>query len=127
MRMIPCVNTNIFKPLRDITLNKDVVCLINCNKNGIDIIKTFEGELRNKIAYIPFVSPGYGLSYLISKEQSASREKSMSEPQIFFLENHFFEGFDGFMTILSKNTFFSKSLPPDDLGSKKFSQKNYYI
>jgi ribulose-5-phosphate 4-epimerase/fuculose-1-phosphate aldolase len=62
--------------------------LINCNKNGIDIIKTFEGELRNKIAYIPFVSPGYGLSYLISKEQSASREKSTSEPQIFFLENH---------------------------------------
>ena len=33
MRMIPFVDTNKFKGLRDITLKKDVVCLINCNKN----------------------------------------------------------------------------------------------
>lgn len=33
MRMIPYVETNTFKGLREITAKKDVVCLINCNKN----------------------------------------------------------------------------------------------
>lgn len=33
MRMIPYVETNTFKGLREMTAKKDVVCLINCNKN----------------------------------------------------------------------------------------------
>ena len=44
MRMIPYVNTEKFKSLRGSTVQKDVVCLINCNKNK-------GGELLKEIAY----------------------------------------------------------------------------
>ena len=44
MRMIPYVDTKRFTPLRTLTTQKDVVCLINCNKNK-------GGEIFRKIAY----------------------------------------------------------------------------
>lgn len=41
MRMIPYVETNTFKGLREISATKNVVCLINCNKNkGSDMFNT---------------------------------------------------------------------------------------
>jgi glycosyltransferase involved in cell wall biosynthesis len=69
MRMIPCVNTNIFKPLRDITLNKDVVCLINCNKNkGSEIFNS----LAIKMPDIQFlgVKGAYGEQDIIKNPPS---------------------------------------------------------
>jgi glycosyltransferase involved in cell wall biosynthesis len=44
MRMIPYVNTSKFKKLRELTIQNDVVCLINCNKNK-------GGELLVTLAY----------------------------------------------------------------------------
>ena len=40
MRMIPYVDTRKFKDIRQTTINNDIVCLINCNKNkGGDLLK----------------------------------------------------------------------------------------
>jgi hypothetical protein len=44
MRMIPYVDTRMFKPLRSYTVQNNVVCLINCNKNK-------GGELFRDLAY----------------------------------------------------------------------------
>ncbi len=44
MRMIPYVETSKFKPIRELTIQKDVVCLINCNMNK-------GGQLFKDLAY----------------------------------------------------------------------------
>lgn len=52
MRMIPFVNTDEFKPLRSLTVQNNVVCLINCNFNkGGHILK----EIANKMTNVQFI------------------------------------------------------------------------
>jgi glycosyltransferase involved in cell wall biosynthesis len=48
MRMIPYVDINKFKVLREYTVQNSVVCLINCSKNkGGELLKTLAYNMRN--------------------------------------------------------------------------------
>jgi glycosyltransferase involved in cell wall biosynthesis len=59
MRMIPYVNTDEFKPLRSLTVQNNVVCLINCNKNkGGDILR----EIASKMTNVQFIGVRGGYS-----------------------------------------------------------------
>lgn len=64
MRMIPFVATEKFKPLRDITIKKDVVCLINCNKNKGSVVFN---DLALKMPDVQFlgIKGAYGSQDLI--------------------------------------------------------------
>ncbi|WP_317898637.1 class II aldolase/adducin family protein [Aurantibacillus circumpalustris] len=62
--------------------------LINCNTNSSELIQKISERLKQPIAYIPFVSPGFGLSYLITKELKNAEEHRTNKPVLFFLENH---------------------------------------
>lgn len=66
MRMIPYVDTDRFKGLRDKTIQNNVVCLINCNKNkGGELFK----ELAVKMPNVQFLGVKGGYSnQLIDKE-----------------------------------------------------------
>jgi rhamnose utilization protein RhaD (predicted bifunctional aldolase and dehydrogenase) len=59
---------------------------VNCRKDRKDIImhlsKTFN------IAEIPFVSPGFGLSYLVTDALKQADKNGKNRPDIFFLHNH---------------------------------------
>jgi len=59
---------------------------VNCRKDRSDIImqlsKTFS------IAEIPFVSPGFGLSYLVTDALKQADKNGKKRPDIFLLHNH---------------------------------------
>ena len=59
MRMIPYVETNKFKTLRQTTITNDIVCLINCNRNkGGDMLK----RLAEKMPDVQFMGVKGGYS-----------------------------------------------------------------
>jgi glycosyltransferase involved in cell wall biosynthesis len=59
MRMIPYVDMSQFKLLRSVTVQNNVVCLINCNKNkGGDILV----EIANKMTNVQFIGVKGGYS-----------------------------------------------------------------
>lgn len=59
MRMIPYVDTNKFKSIREKTIQNNVVCLINCNKNkGGELFK----ELAHKMPNVQFLGVRGGYS-----------------------------------------------------------------
>jgi ribulose-5-phosphate 4-epimerase/fuculose-1-phosphate aldolase len=62
--------------------------LVNCTSNPFELLKRIQIKTGLNIAYIPFVSPGFGLSYFITQELKNSNELSTKRPQVFFLENH---------------------------------------
>jgi glycosyltransferase involved in cell wall biosynthesis len=62
MRMIPYVNTDKFKRLREITIQNDVVCLINCNLNkGGDLLI----RLAKKMPDTQFIGVKGGYSHQV--------------------------------------------------------------
>jgi len=63
MRMIPYVDTAQFKPLRTLTIQNDVVCLINCDKNKGGQLFT---NLANKMSDVQFlgIKGGYGIQVI---------------------------------------------------------------
>ena len=69
MRMIPYVETNKFKGIRQSSINNDIVCLINCNKNkGGDMLK----NLAKKMPDVQFmgVKGGYSSQVLDSDSKN---------------------------------------------------------
>jgi len=62
--------------------------LINCTVNPFELLKKIQFKTDLDISYIPFVSPGFGLSYLITQELKKADELQRKRPQVFFLENH---------------------------------------
>lgn len=62
--------------------------LLNCNTDSIKLLKLLQEKTSLNIAYIPFVSPGFGLSYLITQELKKADDLNLPRPQVFFLENH---------------------------------------
>lgn len=69
MRMIPYVETDKLKGLRQMTINNDVVCLINCNENkGGDMLK----KLAEKMPNVQFmgVKGGYSSQVIDSKSKN---------------------------------------------------------
>jgi len=69
MRMIPYVDTNRFKSLRSQTIQNDIVCLINCNKNkGGELFK----ELALQMPDIQFLGVKGGYSDQMVDEDGPS-------------------------------------------------------
>ena len=69
MRMIPYVDTNKLKGLRQTTINNDIVCLINCNENkGGNMLK----RLAEKMPDVQFmgVKGGYSSQVVVSNLQN---------------------------------------------------------
>lgn len=62
--------------------------LLNCNTDGITLFKRLKETMEFPLAYIPFVSPGFGLSYLIAREVLCAKKEGREIPAVFFLENH---------------------------------------
>ena len=62
--------------------------LINCTSNPFELLQKIQINTDLNIAYIPFVSPGFGLSYFITQELKKADELRTKRPQVFFLENH---------------------------------------
>ena len=58
--------------------------LLNCNKNKDVYFEKLKEALPFHFYRIPYVSPGFGLSYLITRALKTSEIK----PSVFFLENH---------------------------------------
>ncbi|MDP2385500.1 MAG: class II aldolase/adducin family protein [Bacteroidota bacterium] len=62
--------------------------LVNCNELGTELRNKVQEKLAVPIVHIPFVSPGFGLSYLITQELIYAEKNNSPKPKIFFLENH---------------------------------------
>lgn len=62
--------------------------LINCITAPFDLLTSLQNKTGLNFAYIPFVSPGFGLSYLITQKLKKADESGTTRPQVFFLENH---------------------------------------
>jgi len=62
--------------------------LINCNKNRTQFITLLKEILKVEMAEIPFVSPGFGLSYLVTSALKNAESEGRQKPQLFFLANH---------------------------------------
>ena len=62
--------------------------LLNCSLNKTDLLDKIVAETGLKIALIPFVSPGFGLSYLITQSLKNAEVKQQDRPEIFLLANH---------------------------------------
>jgi len=62
--------------------------LINCNQDSVSLFQTLKSKLPFELAYIPFVSPGFGLSYLITQELNYAKENHQKLSDVFFLQNH---------------------------------------
>jgi ribulose-5-phosphate 4-epimerase/fuculose-1-phosphate aldolase len=58
--------------------------LLNCNKNKAIYFERLKDVLPFHLCRIPYVSPGFGLSYLITQALKTSEPR----PSVFFLENH---------------------------------------
>ncbi|MGE0566599.1 MAG: class II aldolase/adducin family protein [Bacteroidia bacterium] len=58
--------------------------LINCNQKASEYFVRLKDKLSFPFVSIPYVSPGFGLSYLIAK----SLQEEKSKPSAFFLQNH---------------------------------------
>lgn len=75
MRMIPYVDSDEFKPLRSITIQNNVVCLINCNKNkGGDILRDIAAKMTN----VQFIGVKGGYSDQVYGENT---------PNLTYMEN----------------------------------------
>lgn len=62
--------------------------LINCAANSEELTEELKTSSRLNIASIPFVSPGFGLSYLVSTALKLAKEQGKPAPEIFLLANH---------------------------------------
>jgi len=83
MRMIPYVETNKFKGLRQTTINNDIVCLINCNKNkGGDMLTS----LAEKMPDVQFmgVKGGYSSQVVVSNIQNLTYIENQKDITVIF-------------------------------------------
>jgi glycosyltransferase involved in cell wall biosynthesis len=83
MRMIPYVETSKFKSLRYTTINNDVVCLINCNKNkGGDMLK----RLAEKMPDVQFmgVKGGYSSQVIDSSSENLTYIENQRDITLVF-------------------------------------------
>lgn len=60
--------------------------LLNCCSDRLNMVKQI--KLDYQTAFIPFVSPGFGLSYLVASEIKKAEAAGTAIPDIFFLANH---------------------------------------
>lgn len=60
--------------------------LLNCCSDRQSMIKQL--KLNHNAVFIPFVSPGFGLSYLVTLEIKKAKSDGRPIPDLFFLANH---------------------------------------
>jgi len=60
--------------------------LVNCRKDKSAIIKQLSETFN--LVQIPFVSPGFGLSYMVSQSVIGAEMNGMQTPDLFLLHNH---------------------------------------
>lgn len=62
--------------------------LVNCVAGHDELVEKLRKNMGIRIAVIPYVSPGFGLSYLITKVVEHANENHEEVPPVFFLLNH---------------------------------------
>lgn len=62
--------------------------LLNCSEEKLELIDRLSKEFGFNLSAIPFVSPGFGLSYLITDALKQSDKAAVERPDIFLLTNH---------------------------------------
>jgi ribulose-5-phosphate 4-epimerase/fuculose-1-phosphate aldolase len=62
--------------------------LLNCSMDSKELLKKIEDQSGISIAVIPYVSPGFGLSYLITEAIKQANNNNQKLPEVFFLMNH---------------------------------------
>lgn len=62
--------------------------LVNCAENRTEFIQSLRQGMGADIADIPFVSPGFGLSYLVTEALKTADESGKNRPSVFLLANH---------------------------------------
>ncbi len=62
--------------------------LINCAQEKTSLIEKLQQKTGLQIEILPFVSPGFGLSYLIAKILKQNAVSGIRRPDVFFLSNH---------------------------------------
>lgn len=83
MRMIPYVETNKFKGLRQTTINNDIVCLINCNRNkGGDMLKSLAVRMPD-VQFIG-VKGGYSSQVTDSKTTNLTYIENQKDITVIF-------------------------------------------
>lgn len=60
--------------------------LINCRRDKSILIKQLRETFN--LVEIPFVSPGFGLSYMVTKAVKEAKENGTKAPDLFLLHNH---------------------------------------
>jgi rhamnose utilization protein RhaD (predicted bifunctional aldolase and dehydrogenase) len=62
--------------------------LINCAQEKASLLETLRQKTGINIEILPFVSPGFGLSYLIAQILKQNLANGLKRPDVFFLSNH---------------------------------------
>jgi ribulose-5-phosphate 4-epimerase/fuculose-1-phosphate aldolase len=62
--------------------------LINCAQEKASLIEKLKYTTGLQIEILPFVSPGFGLSYLIARILKKYAANGIKRPDVFFLANH---------------------------------------
>ncbi|MCC6818434.1 MAG: class II aldolase/adducin family protein [Bacteroidia bacterium] len=62
--------------------------LVNCASDRNEKLQTLRDLTGLSIADIPFVSPGFGLSYLVNMALLNTKSEGKDAPQVFMLANH---------------------------------------
>jgi ribulose-5-phosphate 4-epimerase/fuculose-1-phosphate aldolase len=62
--------------------------LINCAQEKTSLIETLGQKTGLNIEILPFVSPGFGLSYLTAQILKQNLANGLKRPDVFFLANH---------------------------------------
>jgi ribulose-5-phosphate 4-epimerase/fuculose-1-phosphate aldolase len=62
--------------------------LVNCHVDSALLIENLKTRSGLRIVNIPYISPGFGLSYLITKQLKDAQQRKEENPSVFFLANH---------------------------------------
>lgn len=62
--------------------------LINCADNRLQLLEALQKRVSFKITHLPFVSPGFGLSYLVCSRLKSQMQAGKAAHDIYFLGNH---------------------------------------
>lgn len=62
--------------------------LINCNSKRLELTEKLKESTGFEIVSIPFVSPGFGLSYLVTQALIHAKANGKKKPEVFLLANH---------------------------------------
>ncbi len=62
--------------------------LINCAKNRLELLDKLQHLLPYRITHLPFLTPGFGLSFLVSGRLKSRMRENEAAHDIYYLGNH---------------------------------------